>query len=93
MLAVHSRAPGATLLLNGSEYYLGGGREGKFDKLAPLDIGNRQILLCPGDYRLTVRRPPDQEKSVSFHMSPMGTVSVNVDFDTQRGALNVAMNK
>ena len=93
MIAVRSRAPGAMLLLNGSEYYLGGGRGGKFEKLAPLETGNRQILLSPGDYRLTVRRPPDQEKSVSFHLNPMGTVFVNVDFDAQQGALNVALNK
>ncbi len=93
MIAIRSQAPGATLQLNGSEYYLGGGRDGKFEKLAPLETGNRQILLSPGDYRLTVRRPPDQEKSVSFHLNPMGTVSVNVDLDPQQGALGVALNK
>jgi tRNA A-37 threonylcarbamoyl transferase component Bud32 len=93
MLAVRSRASGVTLLLNGSEYYLAGGKEGRYDRLPPLDIGTRQILLGPGDYHLTVRRSPGQEKSVSFHVSPMGTVSVNVDFDPGQGGLTVAMNK
>jgi len=92
MVALRSRAPGAELFLNGSDYYLGGGRDGKFEKLAPLESGNRKILLSPGDYRLTVRRPPDQEKSVSFHLNQLGTVSVSVDFDAQ-GALNVALHK
>jgi eukaryotic-like serine/threonine-protein kinase len=93
MLAVRSRASGVTLLLDGSDYYLAGGKDGKYDRLAPLDIGTRQILLGPGDYRLTVRRPPDQEKSVSFRINPMGTVSVNVDFDASQGGLNLSMNK
>jgi len=92
-LAVLSRAPGAVLLLNGSEYYLRGGKDGKFDKLAPLDTGNRQIQLSPGDYHLTVRRPPAQEKSVSFHLGPKGTVSLSIGFDAQQGALNVEINK
>jgi len=92
-LTVISRAPGAVLLLNGSEYYLRGGKDGKFEKLEPLDTGNRQIQLSPGDYRLTVRRPPAQEKSVSFQLGPKGTVSLNVGFDAQQGALNIEMNK
>lgn len=92
-LAVLSRAPGAVLLLNGSEYYLRGGKDGKFEKLAPLDTGNRQIQLSPGDYHLTVRRPPAQEKSVSFHLGPKGTVSLSIGFDAQQGALNVEINK
>ena len=93
MLAVLSRAPGAVLLLNGSEYYLKGGKGGRFEKLAPLDTGKRQILLSPGAYNLTVRRPPAQEKSVSFHVAPLGTVSLNVEFDEQQGALTVTTNK
>ena len=93
MLAIHSSVAGANLLLNGSDYYLAGGRDGRYDRLEPLGTGNRQILLGPGDYRLTVRRTPDEEKSVSFHMTPMGTVAVNVDFDAQRGGLNVALGK
>ncbi len=88
-----SRAPGADLLLNGSEYYLRGGKDGRFEKLAPLETGNRQIQLAPGDYRLTVRRPPAQEKSVSFHLGPKGTVSLSVGFDAQQGVLNVELNK
>lgn len=93
MLAVRSRAPGAKLLLNGSEYYLAGGKDGTYEKLASLETGNRQILLGPGDYRLTVRRPPDQEKSVSFRLTPMGTVSVSVDFDEKQGVLDVSLDK
>ena len=92
-LTVRSRAPGAMLLLNGSEYYLGGGSDGRFEKLAPLDAGNRRILLSPGDYRLTVRRFSQQEKNLSFHLDPMGSVTVSVGFDEKQGALNVEMNK
>jgi serine/threonine-protein kinase len=92
-LAVLSRAPGAEMLLNGSEYYLSGGKDGRFEKLAPLDSGNRQMQLSPGDYRLTVRRPPAQEKSVSFHLGPRGTVSLSIGFDSQQGVLDVETTK
>jgi serine/threonine-protein kinase len=92
-LTVLSRAPGAEMLLNGSEYYLSGGKDGRFEKLAPLDSGNRQMQLSPGDYRLTVRRPPAQEKSVSFHLGPRGTVSLSIGFDSQQGVLNVETTK
>ncbi len=90
-LVLVSHAAGAELLLNGSGYYLRGGKDGKFEKLAPLDTGNRQILLSPGDYRITVRRSPAPDKSVSFHLVPRGTVSLSVGFDAQLGALNGAM--
>jgi len=80
------------MLLNGSEYYLRGGKDGKFEKLAPLDIGNQQIQLSPGDYRLTVRRPPATEKSVSFHLGPRGAVSLSIGSDSQ-GSLNVEMTR
>jgi hypothetical protein len=90
---VLSSAPGAVLLLNGLDSYLSGGRDGRFEKLAPLGTGNSQILLSPGDYRLTVRRPPAAEKSVSFHVSPNGTVSLSIGFDAQQGVLDVTMNK
>jgi hypothetical protein len=92
-LTLLSHAAGAELLLNGSEYYLRGGKDGKFEKLAPLDTGNQQIQLSPGDYRLTIRRPPAQEKSVSFHLGPRGAVSVSVGFDPQQGSLNVEMTR
>jgi serine/threonine-protein kinase len=92
-LILLSSAPGAVLLLNGSDYYPSGGRDGQFERLAPLGAGTRQIPLSPGDYRLTVRRPPAPEKSVSFHVSPKGTVSLSVGFDAQQGVLDVTMNK
>jgi hypothetical protein len=91
-LTLLSRVAGAEMLLNGSEYYLRGGRDGKFEKLAPLDIGNQQIQLSPGDYRLTVRRPPAQEKSLSFHLGPRGAVSLSISADSQ-GTLNVDMTR
>ena len=92
-LTLVSHAAGAELLLNGSDYYLRGGKDGKFEKLASLDTGNQQIQLSPGDYRLTVRRPPAQEKSVNFHLSPRGAVSLSISFDPQRGSLNVEMTR
>jgi len=92
-LILLSAAPGAVLLLNGSDYYPSGGRDGRFERLAPLGIGTRQIPLSPGDYRLTVRRPPAPEKSVSFHVSPKGTLSLSVGFDAQQGILDVTMDK
>ncbi len=92
-LLLVSSAAGANLLLNGYDSYLSGGKDGRFEKLAPLDTGTRQITLSPGDYRLTVRRPPAPEKSVSFHVSPKGTVSFNVGFNTEQGVLDVTMNK
>ena len=91
-LTLVSHAAGAELLLNGSEYYLRGGKDGKFEKLAPLDTGNQQILLSPGDYRLTVRRPPAQEKSMSFHLGPRGAVSLSIGVD-QQGSLNIEMTR
>ena len=91
-LTLVSHAAGAELLLNGSEYYLRGGKEGKFERLAPLEAGNQQIQLSPGDYRLTVRRPPALEKSVSFHLGPRGAVSLSISSDAQ-GSLNVEMTR
>jgi eukaryotic-like serine/threonine-protein kinase len=93
-LLLHSSAPGAELLLNGSDYYLSGGRDGRFQKLAPLGTeSSRQLDLNPGDYRLTVRRAPAIEKTVSFHLGPHASVSVNVVFDASRGALDVTLNE
>jgi serine/threonine-protein kinase len=92
-LLLVSSAPGATLLLNGFDSYLSGGKDGGFERLAPLDTGTRQIALSPGEYRLTVRRPPAAEKSVGFHLSPKGTVSFNVGFNALQGVLDVTLNK
>ena len=92
-LVLISSAPGAVLLLNGSDHYLSGGRGGRFEKLAPLGTGTTQVSLSPGDYRLTVRRPPAVEESVSFHVSLHEAVSVSVGFDTQQSVLDVTINK
>jgi serine/threonine-protein kinase len=92
-LLLVSSAPGANLFLNGFDSYLSGGKDGRLERLAPLETGTRQMTLSPGDYRLTIRRPPALEKSVSFHVSPKGTVSFNVGFNAAQGVLDVTMNK
>ncbi len=75
--------------LDGSQYYLSGGRDRTYRRLDPVEPGTRELRLNPGRYRLTVERDPGLRRSLDVYLQSGRTVTVEIAMNTNRRTLDV----
>jgi serine/threonine-protein kinase len=88
ILSVTSDTAGLEILLNDSARYLAGGSDRGYRDLDSLTAGTRDLVLDPGEYRLTVRRG-SRSRTIPVVISSDRTTRVSVGLDRRKNELTV----
>ena len=85
-LSIVSETGGLTLLLDDAATYVSGGNERSYETLPALGAETRDLVLDPGEYRLTARRGASSE-TIAVSVASNRTTRVRVSLDRARRAL------
>ncbi len=92
-LRVSSNHEGIKILLDNSQFYLSGGENPSYKKLAASLKGTQEIVLSPGEYLLTAEVTPSITRETKVRVESGQKVEVDLDFNRDSKTLNLKVGE